>query len=150
MRNIKYAVNGVYYSDVEEAFNKYIEVLTYDINSYICSYDAQGITRESITVSNAKFLYRKNGIENNTPLKKQLIGYILKHSPVVKQAYNAILEYFKENNMRVDKYKLENIMLFYYSINNEPFNKDRLRINKQDNMIEIHINGDLIGFMQCT
>lgn len=142
-----YIVNGVQYRNVEEAFNKYIEEFNSVQVPLIFSYE-DGRMIEIIRLEHARLVYstlpsiiEKYG--SRTPLKRQYIGYVIKHVKTVSKLAELIKVEFRKHNITVDKYDLEDFLINFYICNSEDVNKVNIEVN--DIYVTVYVNNQAFG-----
>lgn len=65
---MSYVVNGVVYSNVEDAFNQFIAELQNSLNTVIVKENKSGVVEERVIIENAKMVYKaRNWVVGFTP-----------------------------------------------------------------------------------
>ena len=146
-----YVVNGVVYSNVEDAFNQFIAELKKSLNTVIVKANKSGVVEERVIIENAKMVYKaKNWVVGFTPLKKQVMGYVIKNAENIKIADKELKKLFKKYNIAVDKLEYEEVLYRYYIINNSKFKSADIRVDLTHSLVEIIIDGISMNLINCT
>lgn len=146
-----YVVNGVVYSNVEDAFNQFIAELKNSLNTVIVKASKSGVVEECVIVKNAKMVYKaKSWIVGFTPLKKQVMGYVIENAENIKIADKELKKLFKKYNIAVDKLEYEEVLYRYYIINNSKFKSADIRVDLTHSLVEIIIDGISMNLINCT
>ena len=148
---MSYVVNGVVYSNVEDAFNQFIAELKKSLNTVIVKENKSGVVEERVIIENAKMVYKaKNWVVGFTPLKKQVMGYVIKNAENIKIADKELKKLFKKYNIAVDKLEYEEVLYRYYIINNSKFKSADIRVDLTHSLVEIIIDGISMNLINCT
>ena len=146
-----YVVNGVVYSNVEDAFNQFIAELKKSLNTVIVKANKSGVVEERVIIENAKMVYKaKNWVVGFTPLKKQVMGYVIENAENIKIADKELKKLFKKYNIAVDKLEYEEVLYRYYIINNSKFKSADIRVDLTHSLVEIIIDGISMNLINCT
>ena len=146
---MSYVVNGVVYSNVEDAFNRFIAELQNSLNTVIVKENKSGVVEERVIIENAKMVYQaKNWVVGFTPLKKKVMGDVIKNAENIKIADKEFKKLFKKYNIVVDKLEYEEVLYRYYIISNSKFKSAAIRVD--NSLVEIIIDGISMNLINCT
>lgn len=146
---MSYVVNGVVYSNVEDAFNQFIAELQNSLNTVIVKENKSGVVEERVIIENAKMVYKaRNWVVGFTPLKKKVMGDVIKNAENIKIADKELKKLFKKYNIAVDKLEYEEVLYRYYLISNSKFKSADIRVDSHS--VEIIIDGISMNLINCT
>lgn len=146
---MSYVVNGVVYSNVEDAFNRFIAELQNSLNTVIVKENKSGVVEERVIIENAKMVYQaKNWVVGFTPLKKKVMVDVIKNAENIKIADKELKKLFKKYNIAVDKLEYEEVLYRYYIISNSKFKSADIRVD--NSLVEIIIDGISMNLINCT
>lgn len=110
-----------------------------------------GVVEECVVIKNARMVYKsKSWIVGFTPLKKQVVGYIIKNAENIKLADKELKKLFTKYNIAVDKLEYEEVLYRYYIINNSKFQSADIRVDLTHSLVEIIIDGISMNLIDCV